>query len=388
MTKFAAKKSYNDFPSSSIDDGSLYFHQSSETDTSGGGSRTIEGPNYEVRLGTSQGLQLDTDKIYTVTSTGVTPPPAVDGTGTFTGTIAGLSEYFDGLKITYDLSTASVLASKMVFDLNSLGACGIYDQNGGVVSIEYLLSMGQTVLQYSSQIPNSTDPTSPYAGFQVVGFARDYVSTVGDNRYLKRTGGTMSGNINMGLNKITRLEDPTADTDAANKKYVDDLISTVTETVTDLVQELTSVSEPDTFFDAIDGECSANVAYVLMEKKEFFHDTLGLSTAMKPNTTIHVFVYCTIDEGNMYTYGSVEPTITIPAHFCGGVTSGSATQYDSTWVNGTPTYIGPAGNGGTAYQGNDYQITIPSRGFVEMSIFYNVYTVNNVQYSRTIIKCD
>ena len=34
------------------------------------------------------------------------------------------------------------------------------------------------------------------------------------------SGGTMSGSINMGNNKITNLADPTADSDAANKKYV------------------------------------------------------------------------------------------------------------------------------------------------------------------------
>lgn len=36
------------------------------------------------------------------------------------------------------------------------------------------------------------------------------------------SGGTMSGPINMGGNKITNLANPTADSDAANKKYVDE----------------------------------------------------------------------------------------------------------------------------------------------------------------------
>lgn len=42
------------------------------------------------------------------------------------------------------------------------------------------------------------------------------------------TGLTVSGNIVMGTNKITGLGDPTSDTDAANKKYVDDQVSGLT----------------------------------------------------------------------------------------------------------------------------------------------------------------
>lgn len=44
----------------------------------------------------------------------------------------------------------------------------------------------------------------------------------GDKRYLKTTGGTMTGDIAMGGKKVTGLGTPTADGDAANKKYVDD----------------------------------------------------------------------------------------------------------------------------------------------------------------------
>lgn len=41
-------------------------------------------------------------------------------------------------------------------------------------------------------------------------------------KYLSLTGGTMTGNININNKTITNLKTPTADTDAANKKYVDD----------------------------------------------------------------------------------------------------------------------------------------------------------------------
>ena len=40
-------------------------------------------------------------------------------------------------------------------------------------------------------------------------------------------GGTMEGAINMGANSITNLAAPTADADAATKKYVDEAISSL-----------------------------------------------------------------------------------------------------------------------------------------------------------------
>lgn len=44
-------------------------------------------------------------------------------------------------------------------------------------------------------------------------------------KYLLLTGGTMTGNININNKTITNLKTPTADTEAANKKYVDDQIA-------------------------------------------------------------------------------------------------------------------------------------------------------------------
>lgn len=44
-------------------------------------------------------------------------------------------------------------------------------------------------------------------------------------KYLPLTGGTMTGNININNKTITNLKTPTVDTEAANKKYVDDQIA-------------------------------------------------------------------------------------------------------------------------------------------------------------------
>ena len=44
------------------------------------------------------------------------------------------------------------------------------------------------------------------------------------DRFLDRTGGTLSGELDMGTNKIVNLATPTADTDASTKAYVDSTI--------------------------------------------------------------------------------------------------------------------------------------------------------------------
>jgi len=50
--------------------------------------------------------------------------------------------------------------------------------------------------------------------------------TYTDSTFVDVAGDTMSGELNMGSNKITNLADPTVDADAANKNYVDDTITT------------------------------------------------------------------------------------------------------------------------------------------------------------------
>ena len=50
-------------------------------------------------------------------------------------------------------------------------------------------------------------------------------------KYLPLTGGTMTGNININNKTITNLKTPTADTEAANKKYVDDQIAANDHTI-------------------------------------------------------------------------------------------------------------------------------------------------------------
>ena len=53
----------------------------------------------------------------------------------------------------------------------------------------------------------------------------DLTDNIVSGKYLSLAGGTMTGNININNKTITNLKAPTADAEAANKKYVDDQIA-------------------------------------------------------------------------------------------------------------------------------------------------------------------
>lgn len=77
-------------------------------------------------------------------------------------------------------------------------------------------------------IPAASSVVGTAAGTAAAGTSNDYARAdhvhPHDSAKLDVAGGTMSGNIAMGNNKVTGLAAPTADGDAANKKYVDDAI--------------------------------------------------------------------------------------------------------------------------------------------------------------------
>ena len=58
--------------------------------------------------------------------------------------------------------------------------------------------------------------------------------------YLPLSGGTMSGAINLGTNKLTNLATPTSSTDATNKQYVDSQVATKQNTITGAASTIAS----------------------------------------------------------------------------------------------------------------------------------------------------
>lgn len=73
-------------------------------------------------------------------------------------------------------------------------------------------------------VQTPTEDTNP-ATKQYVDTAVSEVSQDLSN-YLPLAGGTMTGPVNMGSQKVTSLADPTANADAANKQYVDQQVAT------------------------------------------------------------------------------------------------------------------------------------------------------------------
>lgn len=102
----------------------------------------------------------------------------------------------------------------------------------GTITIGLANNYGDTKNPYAAKSPHyilagpSSGSSSATPSFRAL-VAADIPDLSGT--YLAKSGGTMSGAINMGSNKITSLGTPTADADAATKKYVDDAITNLPE---------------------------------------------------------------------------------------------------------------------------------------------------------------
>lgn len=68
--------------------------------------------------------------------------------------------------------------------------------------------------------------------------------TIGDNRYLQLSGGTLTGPLSVGNNKITMGGTPTEATDVANKGYVDGVVKVVSDEVDGILAGTTPITLP------------------------------------------------------------------------------------------------------------------------------------------------
>ena len=89
--------------------------------------------------------------------------------------------------------------------------------NKGYADGRYVDVAGDTM---TGSLTLNADPSS-----NLHASTKQYVDN-NDALQVTKSGDTMSGELNMGSNKVTNLADPTVDADAANKNYVDDTITT------------------------------------------------------------------------------------------------------------------------------------------------------------------
>jgi trimeric autotransporter adhesin len=113
---------------------------------------------------------------------------------------------------------------------------------------------------------------------------KTYVDTADATKAQALTGGTMSGAIAMGTNKITGLGDPTLAQDAATKTYVDDILGSATSAATSAAAAATSASNAATSASnaASSATASANSATSAAASYDAFDDRYLGSKASDP----------------------------------------------------------------------------------------------------------
>ena len=157
-------------------------------------------PTVNIDGGTIDGTTIGATSASTITGTTITATTQFTGAvvGNVTGNVTGnLTGNVTG-DVTGDL-TGNVTAATGTSSFNDVTINGTLNMNGST----------------AATITNLTDPTNAQDAA-----TKNYVDT-NDALKLNLTGGTMSGNITMGGNKVTGLGTPTLSSDAATKAYVD-----------------------------------------------------------------------------------------------------------------------------------------------------------------------
>lgn len=100
--------------------------------------------------------------------------------------------------------------------ITNIGTIANYIKSDGSIAMAASLNMGSHTIQ---NLSNGVNPTDAVTLQQLTAFTNIWNNLSAN--FLALGGGTMSGQINMGSNKIVSLLDPTAAQDAATKNYVD-----------------------------------------------------------------------------------------------------------------------------------------------------------------------
>jgi hypothetical protein len=159
---------------------------------------TLEaGTNITLSSTGANSITIDSADQYTgtVTSVGTQNSTFISGSG---GPITGSGS------LTYSLSATGTPSSSTYLRGDNTWAALPADNDNYVDSVSFSASTGILTLGRTGTLADLPESL--------------------DGRYLELAGGTMTGEINMGSDKITNLLDPTNAQDAATKAYVDNLV--------------------------------------------------------------------------------------------------------------------------------------------------------------------
>ena len=122
----------------------------------------------------------------------------------------------------------------------------IANLKSGTTALPYIKDTGDTVtgtydftganLTVKAPTADASPATKAYVDTKITGLENGSTALP----YVKKTGDTMTGVLNMSNNKVTSVADPTANGDAVNKKYVDDKATETETTLKEYVDEHSS----------------------------------------------------------------------------------------------------------------------------------------------------
>lgn len=150
----------------------------------------------------------------TVTSVALAAPAIFSVSGSPVTTSGTLTLSYSG--------TALPIANGGTNSTTALNNNRLMQSSGGAIVEAAAITANRALASNASGIPVASATTDTELGF--VSGVTSAIQTQLNNR-LQLSGGTMSGAIAMGTNKITGMGDPTAAQDAATKNYVDNLIT-------------------------------------------------------------------------------------------------------------------------------------------------------------------
>lgn len=191
--------------------------------------------------------------------TGAVTPAQGDYTAALVGAVDKAGDTMTG---DLDMSGNDVTGVHSVIAEGSTNSGLLFESNGTIVGVvtggtRSATFTANSIDAYEHRISRVGEPLSDTdaARKQDVDTVQNAVDTVGDTvneiidgtevlPYLPEDGGTLSGPLNMGNNKITMGATPTATTDVTNKGYVDGVVKVVSDEVDGIIAGTTSISVP------------------------------------------------------------------------------------------------------------------------------------------------